>query len=85
VIELASSLGVQKVGFSAVPREGGEGLINSMLKSADLEDLYAKIFSLSTPACKIVTGDPVASQMKMQALMIAMKGCRRGLCRGFQD
>jgi radical SAM protein with 4Fe4S-binding SPASM domain len=85
VIELASSLGVQKVGFSRlVPSGRGEGLLNSMLKSADLKDLYAKIFSLSTPGLQIVTGDPVASQMKMPAVddsnvKVPSGGCAAGV------
>ena len=85
VIELASSLGVQKVGFSRlVPSGRGEGLHNSMLKSAVLKDLYTEVFSLSTPGLQIVTGDPVASQMKMPAVddsnvKVPSGGCAAGV------
>ena len=85
VIELASSLGVHKVGFSRlVPSGRGGELINRILAKDTLEDLYAKIFSLSTPGLQIVTGDPVASQMKMPVIeesdeRVPSGGCAAGV------
>ena len=65
VIDLASSLGVQRLGFSRlVPSGGGKKMLDTMLKREVLEDLYNRIFSLNTGGLKIVTGDPVASQFK---------------------
>jgi radical SAM protein with 4Fe4S-binding SPASM domain len=65
VIALASSIGVQKLGFSRlVPSGSGRNLLNSMLTKEALEDLYGRIFSLNTGNLKIVTGDPVASRFR---------------------
>jgi len=68
VIALASSMGVQKLGFSRlVPSGSGRNLLNKMLTKEVLEDLYNRIFSLNTGNLKIVTGDPVASQFRVPA------------------
>ena len=68
VIALASSMGVQKLGFSRlVPSGSGRNLLNRMLTKEALEDLYGRIFSLNTGNLKIVTGDPVASQFRSPA------------------
>lgn len=65
VIDLASSLGVQRLGFSRlVPAGSGQKLLSRMLKREALEDLYNKIFSSNTRGLRIVTGDPVASQLR---------------------
>ncbi len=65
IVDLASSLGVQRLGFSRlVPSGSGGKLLNRMLKREVLEDLYDKIFSLNTGGLCIVTGDPVASQLR---------------------
>lgn len=69
VIALASSIGVQKVGFSRlVPSGSGKNLLQRMLMKEVLEVLYGKIFSLNTGSLKIVTGDPVASQFRRPAV-----------------
>jgi radical SAM protein with 4Fe4S-binding SPASM domain len=68
VIDLASSLGVQRLGFSRlVPSGGGKKLLSRMLKREDLAELYNKIFSFNTGDLQIVTGDPVASQLRKPA------------------
>jgi MoaA/NifB/PqqE/SkfB family radical SAM enzyme len=65
LVETASGLGVQRVGFSRlVPSGRGAGLLEQMLAPAEAEALYRKLFSLSTPGVQVVTGDPVASQMR---------------------
>jgi MoaA/NifB/PqqE/SkfB family radical SAM enzyme len=64
-IELASSLGVQRLGFSRhVPSGQGKTMFDKMLKTEKIRKLYREIFSLNTNGLEIVTGDPVASQMK---------------------
>lgn len=69
VIAMASSLGVQRVGFSRlVPSGRGGTLLNRMLKREVLEDVYNKIFCLNTHGLQIVTGDPVASQLRGPAV-----------------
>src|SRR5208283_1061747 len=68
VVALASSAGVQKLGFSRlVPSGSGRNLLNKMLAQEVLKALYSKIFSLNTGNLKIVTGDPVASCFKRPA------------------
>jgi len=81
VIELASSLGVQRLGFSRlVPSGGGKKLLGSMLKNDELADLYNKIFSINTGGLRIVTGDPVASQLRMPDLEDAHADIPSGGC-----
>jgi MoaA/NifB/PqqE/SkfB family radical SAM enzyme len=66
LVALASSLGVQRLGFSRlVPSGRGAGLLNSMLGKEDVRSAYAEIFSLSAGQVEIVTGDPVAAQMSV--------------------
>lgn len=68
VIDLASSTGAQRVGFSRlVPSGGGTKLLGRMLSTEAVERIYHTIFSLHTPGLKIVTGDPVASQFRNPA------------------
>jgi radical SAM protein with 4Fe4S-binding SPASM domain len=63
VVNLASSLGVQRVGFSRlVPAGRGGAMLNTMLAKEVLKDLYDSLFSLDAKGLTIVTGDPVASQ-----------------------
>jgi radical SAM protein with 4Fe4S-binding SPASM domain len=69
VIELASSLGVQRVGFSRlVPTGRGGDMLSTMLTREVLKDLYTAIFSFDAKALQIVTGDPVASQLNNPAV-----------------
>ncbi len=65
VIDLAASLGVQRVGFSRlVPTGRGGDLLNTMLSPDVLKDLYNDLFSFDTGGLRLVTGDPVASQSR---------------------
>ncbi len=67
VVLLASHLGVQRVGFSRlVPAGRGSGLLSQMLPPGEVQKLYADLFSLDIPGLEIVTGDPVAGQMRAQ-------------------
>lgn len=65
VIELASSLGAQRLGFSRlVPSGSGEKLMGRMLGKEAVKDLYDKIFLQKIKGLQIATGDPVASQFR---------------------
>ncbi len=65
VIDLASSLGVQRVGFSRlVPAGRGGNMLGAMLSRKALKDLYNDLFSLDARGPHLVTGDPVASQLR---------------------
>jgi radical SAM protein with 4Fe4S-binding SPASM domain len=64
MIDLASSLGVQKLGFSRlVPSGRGAGLLAQMLPKEEVRRIYAEIFFHKKNGVEIVTGDPVASQL----------------------
>lgn len=64
MIVLSRLLGVQRLGFSRlVPSGSGENLVDKMLRAEKLKNLYNMIFSMETDGVKIVTGDPVASQL----------------------
>ncbi|MDA8162644.1 MAG: radical SAM protein [Desulfobacteraceae bacterium] len=63
MVSIASSLGVQKLGFSRlVPSGRGRGMVGAMLSNKKVQGLYSKIFSLKPNGLKIVTGDPIAWQ-----------------------
>ncbi len=85
LIALASSLGVQKLGFSRlVPSGRGKGLLDQMLEREKVGKIYKQIFSLNTPGLEIVTGDPVAAQMHTlsdiaDAGPVPTGGCAAGL------
>ena len=85
IIELASDLGVQKVGFSRlVPSGRGKAMAKQMLSAEKVKELYKKIFSTDTGDLKIVTGDPVASQLRAEddgsdKGGIPMGGCAAGV------
>ena len=65
MVSLASSLGAQRLGFSRlVPSGRGAGLIEKMMETDRVRSIYEKIFSLKPDDLEIVTGDPVASQMR---------------------
>lgn len=84
IIELASKLGVHKVGFSRlVPSGRGGAMLDTMLKADEVKDLYERIFSLDTGNLIIVTGDPVASQSAIEESEdrgdIPLGGCAAGV------
>jgi radical SAM protein with 4Fe4S-binding SPASM domain len=63
IVDLALNMGVHRLGFSRlVPSGRGAGMLQEMLSTDTVKDLYKKIFSLETGNLQIVTGDPVASQ-----------------------
>lgn len=67
ILLFASHLGVQRVGFSRlVPAGRGLALASEMLSAAEVGDLYEFLFSRDIRGLELVTGDPVASQMRSQ-------------------
>ncbi len=65
VVFLASRLGVQRVGFSRlVPAGRGSGLLREMLSPGEVKRLYASLFSIDIGGLEIVTGDPLAAQLR---------------------
>lgn len=85
LVEIASSLGVQRLGFSRlVPSGQGLGLVDQMLGRDKVREIYKAIFALPVNGLEIVTGDPVASQMRNGAGVddcgsIAAGGCAAGV------
>jgi len=64
IVDLATDLGVQRVGFSRlVPYGRGSALTGKMLGSQRLKEIYGKILSIKVPGLEIATGDPVATQL----------------------
>lgn len=82
LVDLAKSLGVQRLGFSRlVPSGRGLGLLDKMIGSEKVRKIYEEIFSIKTEGLEIVTGDPVASQMRCPAGggAVATSGCAAGI------
>ena len=84
MVELCRSLGVQKLGFSRlVPSGRGKDLLESMLDTAQVRELYQSIFSADTKGVVLSTGDPVAAQMSTQVNgdegSVPCGGCAAGL------
>lgn len=65
MMDLAVSLGVQKLGFSRlVPSGRGRGLMDRMLPAEKVKEAYSCIFASEPAGLTLVTGDPVARQMR---------------------
>ena len=85
MVDLASSLGVHKLGFARlVPSGRGSGMLDKMLTSVEIKELYERVASLKTPSIDIVTGDPIASQLSPlsendNAGSVALSGCAAGV------
>ena len=84
IMDIACSLGVQRLGFSRlVPSGRGSSLIRSSLESAQVRQIYERIFSIGAMGVELVTGDPVANQMgssaEVQDSDIASGGCAAGV------
>jgi len=64
--DTASRLGVHRLGYSRlVPSGRGGSLAHSMLAPDAVHNLYQRIITLSYGKMKLVTGDPVASRMRV--------------------
>lgn len=84
IITFASHAGVKRVGFSRlVPAGRGRALLSHMLTRAQVKELYEELLSLELKGLDVVTGDPVAAQMKMKAKRdagsTAISGCAAGV------
>ena len=84
IITFGSHAGVKRVGFSRlVPAGKGRALLSHMLTQAQVKELYEELFSLELKGIDVVTGDPVAAQMKMKAKgdagTMAISGCAAGV------
>lgn len=84
IIAFGSQVGAKRVGFSRlVPSGKGSSLLASMLAADQVKALYASLLSLEIKGLEIVTGDPIASQMKSAARRdagnIAVSGCSAGV------
>lgn len=85
MVQIANSLGVQRLGFSRlVPSGRGLDLVDQMIDRQKIKKIYESIFALVTGELEIVTGDPVASQMRNGGGMndcgtIATGGCAAGI------
>lgn len=65
---LAASLGVQRLGVTRlVPSGRGREMLTEMLTTGEVRQLYEELFALAIPGLAIVTGDPVAAQMSLEA------------------
>jgi len=85
MIAICASLGAQRLGFSRlVPSGRGAGLVGRMIAPEKIKEIYRSIFSFPAHGIEIVTGDPVASQMRAGEMeadsgMIATGGCAAGV------
>ncbi|MBZ0156051.1 MAG: radical SAM protein [Alphaproteobacteria bacterium] len=65
MMDLAVSLGVRKLGFSRlVPSGRGLDLRDRMLSAEKVKEVYSRIFAAKPEGLTLVTGDPVAWQMR---------------------
>ena len=85
ILDLSKSLGVQKLGFSRlVPYGRGAAMLDKMIAVDEVKKLYENIFSSDASPVRIVTGDPVASQLSMNEVHedmgdTAIGGCAAGV------
>jgi radical SAM protein with 4Fe4S-binding SPASM domain len=64
LVELARSLGVPRLGFSRlVPSGQGRAMLDQMLSTPQVKELYEEVLSLKIDGLEITTGDPMAAQM----------------------
>ncbi len=65
LVEVAAALRVPRLGFSRlVPSGRGLEMLGQMLDTGQVRQFYEKIFSLKIDGLEIVTGDPMAAQMR---------------------
>ena len=84
VIAFGSHVGAQRIGFSRlVPYGRGMSLLSQILKPEQVQDLYESLWSLEIRSLELVTGDPLASQLKLKsngdAGSTAVSGCAAGV------
>ena len=84
LIAFAGDIGAQRLGFSRlVPCGRGTQLCNQMIHKRRVKQLYSTLLSFNVKGLEIVTGDPIASQMKLKtdtnAGCTAYGGCAAGI------
>ncbi|MHB8789796.1 MAG: radical SAM protein [Desulfobulbaceae bacterium] len=85
MVDLCASLGAQRFGFSRlVPAGRGAGLVHRMIEPQRVRNIYAEIFAIPAGGVEIVTGDPVASQIRANSVAedcgdVATGGCAAGI------
>jgi radical SAM protein with 4Fe4S-binding SPASM domain len=84
VIAFGSHVGASRVGFSRlVPYGRGRSLLTQTLGPERVKELYELLWSLEIQSLELVTGDPLASQMKVQSNgdvgNTAVAGCAAGV------
>jgi radical SAM protein with 4Fe4S-binding SPASM domain len=85
LLELAAILGIPKIGFSRlVPAGRGLALLPEMLSAGEVKELYEQLFHLNGAGLEVVTGDPMAWQMRQpppppEAEPFPAGGCAAGV------
>ncbi len=84
ILAFGSHVGARRIGFSRlVPSGNGRSLLSQMLSPSALQELYALVLSLEIKTLDVVTGDPVAAQMRApsndDAGDVAISGCAAGI------
>ena len=84
VIAFGSHIGARRIGFSRLAPYGrGSSLASHILTAEQVKALYESLLSIAVEGLEIVTGDPLASQMKLPARgvggNIAVSGCAAGV------
>lgn len=84
MVALARDLGAARLGFSRlVPFGRGEEIIGQTLTPGELKELYEGLLFADHPGIEIVTGDPVANQMKRGSVLAGRAtpfgGCAAGV------
>jgi len=84
VIAFGCDVGARRVGFSRlVPYGRGSRLLPQALEPEQVQELYESLWSLEIKSLELVTGDPLASQMKVRsngdAGNVAVSGCAAGV------
>jgi radical SAM protein with 4Fe4S-binding SPASM domain len=65
VLQAAAAAGVAKVGFARlVPSGSGAQLQEQVLAASEAAAVYRQRFALAVPGVEVVTGDPVAAQLR---------------------
>jgi MoaA/NifB/PqqE/SkfB family radical SAM enzyme len=84
MIDLTEALGVPRLGIARfVPAGRGMAMAGEMLSQEEVRDLYEWLLAVSVPGLDIVTGDPLATQLRSAdsglAGATACGGCAAGV------
>ena len=84
VITLGSHMGARRIGFTRLVPDGrARSLVSRMLSPEQVRQAYGSLATYEINGLEIVTGDPIASQMKTasrrDAGNVAISGCAAGV------